>query len=139
MVLKNTKPTKKSGHQSLRGKPREFSDPCEFPEDSSNESSSGSDSDVEQVVGGMKEPAQKGDDEPREQVKATPKAPTMSKAPVREVTRREREAAEKEQARQHYLRMKEKEDAARLAVVRKQREEAAMRHAEEQRAKQRRP
>ena len=49
----------------------------------------------------------------------------------RELTRREREAIEKERARQHYLKMKEIEDAARLAIIRKRREEEAARHAAE--------
>jgi len=53
----------------------------------------------------------------------------------RELTRREREAIEKERARQHYLKMKEVEDAARLAIIKKRREEEAARHAAELKGK----
>ena len=69
----------------------------------------------------------------------TYKAPTLdelSRKPAHELTRREREAIEKERARQHFLKMKEKEDGARLAVIRKQREEAAAKAAEEKKAKE---
>lgn len=63
-------------------------------------------------------------------IKGTTSKPSQT-AP-RELTRREREAMEKEKARQHFLKIKEKEDAARLAVIRKRREEEAARHAAEQ-------
>ncbi|PJF17088.1 hypothetical protein PSACC_03110 [Paramicrosporidium saccamoebae] len=64
-----------------------------------------------------------------------PAKPAAKKAP-RELTRREREAIEKEQARQHFLKMKEQEDRERLAVIRKRREEEAAQHAAEQKAKE---
>jgi len=70
---------------------------------------------------------------------AQPKGPSieeLSKKPAHELTRREREAIEKERARQHFLKMKEKEDGARLAVIRKQREEAAAAAAAEKKAKE---
>lgn len=60
----------------------------------------------------------------------------LSKKPAHELTRREREAIEKERARQHFLKMKEKEDAARLTLVKKQREEAAAKAAAEKQAKE---
>ncbi len=62
-----------------------------------------------------------------------PAAPpsTTAKEP-RELSRREREAIEKERAKQHFLKMKEKEDAARLAIIRKKREEEAARFSAEQ-------
>lgn len=66
---------------------------------------------------------------------ATASSSAASSGP-KEVSRRDREAMQKEQARQHYMKMKEKEDGARLALVRKQREEAAAKHAEELRAKE---
>lgn len=56
--------------------------------------------------------------------------------PPKELSRREREAIEKERAKQYYLQMKEKEDAARLAVIRKQREAAAQKHAIELKTKE---
>ena len=61
--------------------------------------------------------------------------PAQSKAP-NELTRKEREAIEKERARQHFLKVKEKEDAGRLAIIRKQREEAAAAAAAEKQAKE---
>lgn len=64
-------------------------------------------------------------------LKVNPDPSNNSTAP-RELTRREREAIERERARQHYLKMKEKEDAARLAIIRKRREEEAALHAAEQ-------
>ena len=59
----------------------------------------------------------------------TPKTNQPSNTKPRELTRREREALEKEQARQHFLKMKQKEDAERLAQIRKKREEEAAAHA----------
>lgn len=59
---------------------------------------------------------------------AQPAAPKKDDKP-RELTRREREALEKERARQHFLKMKAKEESERLAAVRRQREEAAAAHA----------
>lgn len=61
--------------------------------------------------------------------------PAQPKAP-HELTRKEREAIEKERARQHFLKVKEKEDAGRLAIIRKQREEAAAAAAAEKQAKE---
>jgi hypothetical protein len=46
-----------------------------------------------------------------------------------ELTRKQREAIEKERAREHFLKMKAKEESERLAIIRKQREEAAAAHA----------
>lgn len=63
-------------------------------------------------------------------------AQSQSKKVPAEMTRREREAMEKEQARQHYLKMKAKEDAERLAIIRKKREEDAARHAAEEKARE---
>jgi hypothetical protein len=65
-----------------------------------------------------------------------PVKPAATKKAPRELSRREREAIEKERARQHFLKMKEKEDAERLAVIRKRREEEAAQHAAEQKAKE---
>lgn len=65
-----------------------------------------------------------------------PSLEELSRKPAHELTRREREAIDKERARQHFLKMKEKEDAGRLAVVRKQREEAAAKAAAEKQAKE---
>jgi len=60
-----------------------------------------------------------------------------------ELTRREREAIEKEQARQRYEKLhaegktdEARQDLARLAIVRKQREEAAKKKAEDQKDKE---
>lgn len=61
--------------------------------------------------------------------------PAAPKQP-HEMSRREREAIEKERARQHFLKMKEKEDAARLAIIKKQREEAAAAAAAAKKAKE---
>ena len=61
--------------------------------------------------------------------------PTQSSKP-KELTRKEREAIEKEQARQHFLKMKQKEDAARLLLVKKKREEEAAAHAAATKAKE---
>ena len=58
-----------------------------------------------------------------------------SKEP-KELSRKEREAIEKERARQHFLKMKEKEDAERLAVIRRRREEEALLRAAETKAKE---
>ena len=74
------------------------------------------------------------DQEPVEP-KNIPKQPQPSRPP-HEMTRKEREAIEKERARQHYLKMKEREDAARLAVIKKRREEEAARAAAEKQAKE---
>lgn len=63
--------------------------------------------------------------------KKAPGSATGSTGAPRELSRREREAIERERARQHFLKMKEKEDAARLAVIRKRREEEAALHAAE--------
>jgi hypothetical protein len=65
-----------------------------------------------------------------------PSIQELSKKPAHELTRREREAIEKERARQHFLKMKEKEDGARLAIIKKQREEAAAKAAAEKKAKE---
>jgi membrane protein involved in colicin uptake len=67
--------------------------------------------------------------------------PNEKKAPLppsrpKELTRREREAIEKEQARQHFLKMKQKEDAARLLLIKKRREEEAAAHAAATKAKE---
>lgn len=163
MVLKNTKPLKKGGHQSLRGRPREFSDPRELPDSDSSDtdgssSTSGSESEVEELSEGMQKTALTSEASKHGEAAKGPIAGSKDKTPNKGdrpspatgsgkpastpgsgSSRREREAIEKEQARQYYLRMKEKEDAGRLALVRKQREEAAAKYAEEQRAKQRRP
>lgn len=159
MVLKQKgKPQK--GKKPLRGAPKQFSDPREFPdeplyephsstscseseevESGSESESSSSDSSVEHLRTALKSTSIKPDPKPNP-VSSAPKSKAASTASAgpsggqpRELTRREREAIQKEQARQHYLKMKEKEDAARLAIIRKQREEAAAKHAEEQRGK----
>jgi hypothetical protein len=149
MVLKQRgKPEK--GKKPVRGAPRQFSDPREFPdephsdesENSSSESSGSeteteteteSDNSVEQIRTTLKNTVLK----PEEAKPKTPATkPTTTPSAPKEMSRREREAVQKEQARQHYMKMKEKEDGARLAIIRKQREEAAAKHAEEQRAKE---
>ncbi|CAI2169427.1 18745_t:CDS:2 [Funneliformis geosporum] len=69
------------------------------------------------------------------------KASDITNAP-REMTRKEREAAEKEAARQRYWKLhlegktdQAKSDLARLAVIKKQREEAALQRKAEQEAR----
>lgn len=142
MVLKQKgKPDRNK--KPLRGGPREFSDPREFPDgpletedhgssSSDAETSSGEETNVVETVG-RGAPAAR----PAAQGQATRPATATASAP-REPSRREREEIQKEQARQHYLKMKEKEDGARLAAIRKQREEDAARHAEAQRGTLRR-
>lgn len=112
---------------------------------------SGSGSDVDQVqeklsiidIGGTKSESE--DEESDEEEEASKEAkeakePKEAAAPPKqeekpkpkqfhELSRREREAIEKERARQHFLKMKEKEDAARLAEIRKKREQEAAAHA----------
>lgn len=155
MVLKQKgKPEK--GKKPVRGGPRQFSDQREFPDgpieefeglrvrdeesgsEAESECSGSSEGEeavavVETVKPTAKKPVATG--KPASTSTSTPSSSSSTSAP-KELTRREREAIQKEQARQHYLKMKEKEDAARLALVRKQREEAAARHAEELRAKE---
>ena len=160
MVLKQKgKPEK--GKKPVRGGPRQFSDHREFPDgpieefedlrvresDSSESGESCSESEIEEPVkkpsvpptsastsastsSAPKPTSGSGDS------KAKPASSAATSNAPKELSRRDREAMQKEQARQHYLKMKEKEDAARLALVRKQREEAAAKHAEEVRAKE---
>lgn len=94
-----------------------------------------SDSDEEEEVAPQKMSHPPRSNPNRAPVQAEDTRPASQKAP-HELTRREREAIEKERARQHFLKMKEKEDAARLAVIRKQREEAAAAAAAEKKAKE---
>jgi hypothetical protein len=153
MVLKQKgKPEK--GKKPVRGGPRQFSDHREFPdgpveefenlrvrnEETSGSESEENDSEVESSEGEPIVP-NKPVSKPSSTAKPTgtakapaSAAPSNGKAP--EMSRREREAIQKEQARQHYMKMKEKEDAARLALIRKQREEAAAAHAEALKAKE---
>ena len=163
MVLKQKgKPEK--GKKPVRGGPRQFSDHREFPdgpieefenlrvrkeeeESGSEEEESGSEvessSEGEPIVPannkpGASRPTAAAGSKPTGASKASPSsvpAPASSSG-TKEVSRREREAAQKEQARQHYMKMKEKEDGARLALIRKQREEAAVQHAEALKAKE---
>ena len=155
MVLKQKgKPEK--GKKPVRGAPRQFSDHREFPDGPIEEfedlrvRDSGSDSEndsecsesecesVEETVPAKKATAKTNTANTATTKPNTPNNPAKPATPgaPKELSRREREAIQKEQARQHYLKMKEKEDAARLALVRKQREEAAAKHAEEMRAKE---
>ena len=165
MVLKQKgKPEK--GKKPVRGGPRQFSDHREFPdgpieefenlrvrkeeeESGSEEEESGSEvessSEGEPIVPannkpGASRPTATAGSKPIASGASKP-APSSAPAPAsssgtKEVSRREREAAQKEQARQHYMKMKEKEDGARLALIRKQREEAAVQHAEALKAKE---
>lgn len=127
MVLKQKgKPEK--GKKPLRGQPREFTDHREFPdgpredEEQENEETFASSDEDESSASEVERNAPSTSSQP---IKKAP----ASNAP-KELSRRDREAIQKEQARQHYMKMKEKEDGARLALVRKQREEAAAAHAE---------
>lgn len=154
MVLKQKgKPEK--GKKPVRGGPRQFSDHREFPdgpiEEFDNlrvrkeEEESGSE---EETSGSEVESSSEG--EPIVPVNNKPAAsrptaagskPTVASKPsassgANELSRREREAIQKDQARQHYMKMKEKEDAARLNLIRKQRVEAAAQHAEALKAKE---
>ena len=132
MVLKQKgKPEK--GKKPVRGAPREFSDHREFPDGpielaesdlSDNERSEEEESSTEESGTVAKNPTA-----PPKTSSSTPSNSTSA------MSRREREDIQKEQARQHYIKMKEKEDGARLALVRKQREEAAAAHAEALRGK----
>jgi hypothetical protein len=128
MVLKQKgKPEK--GKKPLRGQPREFTDHREFPdgpreeEEQENEETFASSDEDESSASEVERP--NGLSTSSQPIKKAP----ASNAP-KELSRRDREAIQKEQARQHYMKMKEKEDGARLALVRKQREEAAAAHAE---------
>lgn len=159
MVLKQKgKPEK--GKKPVRGGPRQFSDPREFPdgpveefenlrvkEEEGNSGSEGSDfessSEGEPIVPVNNKPATAAirpsaptSSKPTAPSTTTKPTPSAITKPAAELSRREREAIQKEQARQHYLKMKEKEDAARLALIRKQREEAAAQHAEALKAKE---
>lgn len=158
MVLKQKgKPEK--GKKPVRGGPRQFTDHREFPdgpieefenlrvkkdeqesgsdeeEDSGSEYESSSGSEVEAAVSTKPKPGNAPTTSNASKPSGAKPQPSTSNAP-KEMSRRDREALQKEQARQHYLKMKEKEDSARLALVRKQREEAAAAHAEALRAKE---
>lgn len=98
-------------------------------------SSSGEEEEEEEQVQPKSKPANPNARPPTSSSRP-PTLEELQKKPAHELTRREREAIEKERARQHFLKMKEKEDAARLAVVRKQREEAAAKAAAEKLAKE---
>ena len=149
MVLKQKgKPEK--GKKPVRGAPRQFSDPREFPDgpieefeslrvkrdkNAASSEGEGETSEVESESSCEEEliiPANNKLSSAKPSSSSNPSALKESK----ELSRREREAIQKEQARQHYLKMKEKEDAARLALIRKQREEAAAQHAEALKAKE---
>lgn len=90
----------------------------------------------DQVQKSNKDPALKSNTETSKSTKETPKAENKERGAPRELTRREREALEKKRAHEHYLKMKAKEDAARLAIIKKKREEQAAMHAAEQQAKE---
>ena len=159
MVLKQKgKPEK--GKKPVRGGPRQFSDHREFLDVPVEEfenlrvrtEGEGSESEVSgsEVESSEEEPIVPVNNKPAKPAPAAgnnsstkpagPAKPSTTPATpssgTKELSRRDREAIQKEQARQHYLKMKEKEDAARLALVRKQREEAAAQHAEALRAKE---
>lgn len=143
MVLKQKgKPEK--GKKPVRGGPRQFTDSREFPDgpvegdneiygQSGSEEEEEEDSEIEQPTVVTNSTGNK----PRPAAPSTTGGSSSNSAPKSgEMSRRDREAMQKEQARQHYLKMKEKEDGARLAVIRKQREEAAAQHAEALKAKE---
>ena len=146
MVLKQKgKPEK--GKKPVRGGPRQFSDQREFPDgpieefddlkvreeiDEPETEKDSTDSDSSSSEGELLVP-NKPSNRPAAAVSAKKPSVTGSSS---ELSRRDREAIQKEQARQYYLKMKDKEDAARLALVRKEREAAAAKHAEELKAKE---
>ncbi len=155
MVLKQKgKPEK--GKKPVRGGPRQFSDHREFPDgpieefedlrvkesDADSEETEDSEcSSSEEEIVANKSTAPAINKKPTTTTStstnaSTPANTSASANAPKEISRREREAIQKEQARQHYLKMKEKEDGARLALVRKERAEAAAKHAEELKAKE---
>jgi len=108
-------------------------------DDNEEEVSSSEEEEEEEPVQPKSRPANPNARQAPTSISISSRPPTLEelqKKPAHELTRREREAIEKERARQHFLKMKEKEDAARLAVVRKQREEAAAKAAAEKLAKE---
>ncbi|CAG8790971.1 10354_t:CDS:2, partial [Dentiscutata erythropus] len=99
---------------------------------SSNDDEDDSDNSISEII---------GSENPNRAKKDNLRASEISNAP-REMTRREREAAEKEAARQRYWKLhlegkteQAKSDLARLAIIKKQREEAAIQRKAEAEAK----
>ncbi|CAG8651043.1 13743_t:CDS:2 [Funneliformis mosseae] len=112
-------------------------------EDSSEEESDEGSEDSGEPKSSKKpgEQKEKSKNNPNRTKKDNLKASEITNSP-REMSRKEREAAEKEAARQRYWKLhlegktdQAKSDLARLAVIKKQREEAALQRKAEQEAK----
>ncbi|XP_043242042.1 28 kDa heat- and acid-stable phosphoprotein-like isoform X1 [Amphibalanus amphitrite] len=152
-----------------KGKHRVFTNPEQLAEEQKREERErewrqkrGEESESESGSGSGSESDSSSEEEQKQQA-AKPKGPAVSvenpnrvqqrnkklsqlnveeKAP-QQLSRREREAIEKEKARQHYQKLhaqgktaEAQADLARLAIIRKQREEAAKKREEEKKAKE---
>ncbi|KAF0313637.1 heat- and acid-stable phosphoprotein [Amphibalanus amphitrite] len=136
-------------HGKHKGKHRVFTNPEQLAEEQKREERErewrqkrGEESESESGSGSGSESDSSSEEEQKQRNKKLSQLNVEEKAP-QQLSRREREAIEKEKARQHYQKLhaqgktaEAQADLARLAIIRKQREEAAKKREEEKKAKE---